>query len=123
MIRQELRRILTSMDPAADSALSNTAGAGADGRGRDSLSLSARLKVAGSEVEATVRVRNLSSGGLMAELPEPVTPDSVVQIELGGLGWISGRVAWQVEGRAGIAFDKPIDPQLARKPVPLGNAD
>ncbi|OWK32968.1 PilZ domain protein [Sphingomonas mucosissima] len=111
------------MDPAADSALSNTAGAGADGRGRDSLSLSARLKVAGSEVEATVRVRNLSSGGLMAELPEPVTPDSVVQIELGGLGWISGRVAWQVEGRAGIAFDKPIDPQLARKPVPLGNAD
>lgn len=111
------------MDSAADSVFSNTAGAAGDGRGRDSLFLLARLKVAGSQAEATVRVRNLSSGGLMAELAEPVSPDSVVQIELRGIGWVSGRVAWQVEGRAGIAFDKPIDPQLARKPVGLRNPD
>ena len=106
------------MDSAAGVFLDNTA-AGGDDRGRDSLFLLARLNVAGVDGETTVRVRNLSSGGLMAELPEPVAPDSVIQIELGALGWLAGRVAWQTEGRAGIAFDTPIDPQLIRKPMGL----
>lgn len=110
------------MDSAADSVFSNSGVAGSDGRGRDSLFLLARIKLPGSDAETSVRVRNLSSGGLMAELPEPVAPDSTVQIELRGLGWLVGRVAWQTEGRAGIAFDRPIDPQLARKPVGAGKA-
>ncbi len=97
----------------------------ADGepRGRDSLFLHARLKVDGWREERQVRVRNLSAGGLMAELPEPVEPDSAIEIELRGLGWLTGRVAWQTEGRAGIAFDRTIDPQLARKPVGHGKDD
>ena len=86
-------------------------------RGRDSLFLMARLRVDGIDEEVSVRVRNLSPGGLMAELPLPIAPDSAIQVEVRGIGWVKGRVAWQTEGRAGIAFDREIDPQRARKPV------
>jgi len=83
-------------------------------RGRDSLFLMAQLRV-GDGVPVEVRVRNLSAGGLMVELPFPVTPEGNVEVEVRGLGWIPGRIAWQTEGRAGVAFDREIDPQRARK--------
>ena len=87
-------------------------------RGRDSLMLSAQLRIVSRGGAAVpVRVRNLSAGGLMAELPDPVPNDSAVEVEVRGIGWVSGRIAWQTEGRAGIAFDRDIDPQLARRPV------
>lgn len=87
-------------------------------RGRDSLFLSARLRFVGFPEAMTVRVRNLSPGGLMAELPDPLpTPDQPIEVEVRGIGWIPGRIAWQTEGRIGIAFDRDIDPQRARKPV------
>jgi hypothetical protein len=111
------------MDSAAASVFLDAAPAAGGDRGRDSLFLLARLRIAGSPDELSVRVRNLSTGGLMAELPEPVPPDAAVQIELRGLGWQSGRVAWQTEGRAGIAFDRPIDPQRARKPIGTRTAE
>jgi hypothetical protein len=40
-----------------------------------------------------------------------------VEVEVRGVGWVSGRIAWATDGRVGIAFDTPIDPLLARKPV------
>jgi hypothetical protein len=83
-------------------------------RGRDSLFLMAQLRIGGG-APVEVRVRNLSAGGLMVELPYPVTPEGNVEIEVRGLGWIAGRIAWQIEGRAGVAFDREIDPQRARK--------
>ena len=86
-------------------------------RGRDSLLLAARLRVKGSSQAKAIRVRNLSSGGLMAELPEPLPVDVAVEVDLRGIGWVAGRIAWQTEGRAGIAFDREIDPQRARKAV------
>ena len=89
----------------------------ARGRGRDSLFLMAKFRRVGDKDHVAVRVRNLSEGGLMAELPEPVEPDAAVEVEVRGIGWIAGRIAWHAEGRTGIAFDRLIDPQLARKPV------
>lgn len=86
---------------------------------RDSLLLSAQLRIDG-EPEATVRVRNLSSGGLMAEYPQPLERGTPVEIEVRGVGWVSGRIAWAAEGRVGIAFDHAIDPRAARKPVGTG---
>ncbi|WBH16039.1 PilZ domain-containing protein [Sphingomonas radiodurans] len=105
------------MDSARASVFLDAAPAEGGERGRDSMFLLATLKVEGRREALQVRVRNLSTGGLMAELPEPVSPDSPVEIELRGIGSVTGRVAWQTEGRAGIAFDRPIDPQRARKPV------
>ncbi len=86
-------------------------------RDRDSLLLLANLRRVGETISVPVRVRNLSPGGLMAELDEPLDPDMPIEIEVRGIGWITGRVAWHTEGRTGIAFDRLIDPQRARKPV------
>jgi hypothetical protein len=84
---------------------------------RDSLFLAARFRVKGDKTIAQVRIRNLSAGGLMAELPNGIEPDTEVEVEVRGIGWISGRIAWTAVGRAGVAFDTPVDPKKARKPV------
>lgn len=88
---------------------------------RDSLFLVAKLTVTGLPAEQ-VRVRNLSAGGLMAEYPSPIEPGTTVLIDLRGIGEIRGRIAWATDGRIGIAFDNPIDPLKARKPVGTRNS-
>ncbi|MEO9129929.1 MAG: PilZ domain-containing protein [Sphingomonas sp.] len=88
--------------------------------GRDSLFLMADFRVNGSSDVTQVRVRNLSAGGLMAELPNGLELDLQVEFDVRGIGWIPGRVAWSAAGRVGIAFDRQIDPMLARKPVGHG---
>ena len=83
---------------------------------RDSLMLTALFRIA-ERPEVQVRVRNLSSGGLMAEVSSPIPSGTSVEVEVRGVGWIGGRIAWCAEGRVGVAFDREIDPLLARKPV------
>lgn len=94
--------------------------ANARSRQRDSLFLSANLQLAGETDSHEVRVRNLSTGGLMAELGRIVAPGTGVTLVMRNLGELSGTVAWCTRGRIGIALDQPIDPQRARKPVGLG---
>lgn len=99
-------------------SISSSDEAGARGpRGRDSLLLMANLRRPGDSRVIPVRVRNLSAGGLMAEITDMIDTDAPIEIEVRGIGWIAGRIAWHTEGRAGIAFDRQIDPQRARKPV------
>lgn len=86
---------------------------------RDSLMLAAQFRVDGRP-EQQVRVRNLSPGGLMAEYAQRLERDTPVEIEVRGVGWVSGRIAWSTDGRVGVAFDHEIDPKLARKPVGKG---
>ncbi len=92
-----------------------------DNRGRGELHMSARMRVSDEDAGFLVRVRNVSAGGLMAELPHPLRPDSVVQVKLNGIGWVVGRVVWQTEGRTGVAFDQPID--VARVKEASGTPD
>lgn len=86
---------------------------------RDSLMLAAQFRV-GETDPVTVRVRNLSAGGLMAEYMIALATGTRVSIDVRGVGWVPGRVAWAAENRIGIAFDAPIDPMRARKPVGKG---
>lgn len=86
---------------------------------RDSLMLSANFRIAG-QADENVRVRNLSSGGMMAEYTAPIARGTIVQVEVRGVGWVSGKIAWATDGRVGVAFDTDIDPMLARKPVGKG---
>ncbi|NML04773.1 PilZ domain-containing protein [Sphingomonas sp. G-3-2-10] len=86
---------------------------------RDSLMLTAQFRIVGKP-DATVRVRNLSSGGMMAEYAEPIAVGTLLDVEVRGVGWIGGRIAWAAEGRVGVAFDREIDPMAARKPVGKG---
>lgn len=85
---------------------------------RDSLLLTATLRTEAGA--SNVRVRNLSAGGLMAEYGIALSQGTPVEIDVRGIGWVSGKVAWATDGRLGIAFDSPIDPKLARKPVGMG---
>jgi hypothetical protein len=86
-------------------------------KARDSLFLVAVLHIADRPGTTEVRVRNLSSGGLMAEYAHPVDIGTLVKVEMRGVGTVSGDVAWTAAGRIGISFDTPIDPMQARKPV------
>ena len=87
---------------------------------RDSLFLMADFRVAGSPDVTQVRVRNLSAGGLMAEIANGLELGLQVEFDVRGIGWVPGKVAWSAAGRVGIAFDRVIDPMLARKPVGNG---
>lgn len=98
-------------DPASVGA------SGQRGRGRDSLFLVAQVTMPGERNEQTVRVRNLSAGGLMIETDRAMAVGAVLILGLRGIGEVTGRVAWCAEGRVGIALDSPIDPKRARKPV------
>lgn len=90
---------------------------------RDSLFLMALIRVDGdaSGQEYRVKVRNLSSGGMMAEGEAKVVRGALVKVELRNIGWVEGSVAWKQDSRFGIAFVKEIDPKLARAHVEIGN--
>lgn len=93
---------------------------GMGARSRDSLFLMARLRTPSLRETFSVRIRNLSPGGLMADFAAPLDRDTPIEVEVRGIGWVAGRVAWCAEGRTGVAFQTPIDPQKARKPVGAG---
>jgi hypothetical protein len=89
-------------------------------RGRDSLFLTASLWLGNDDTPREVRIRNLSAGGMMAELSVVVPAGMTVRLDVRGIGDVSGRVAWCTAGRIGIALDQQIDPKRARKPVTGG---
>ena len=84
---------------------------------RDSLFVMAGLRLAGREREHRVKVRNLSTGGLMAEGDIRVAIGTPVEIEVRNIGWVAGHVAWVQDTRFGIAFAEPIDVNAARAPA------
>ncbi len=84
---------------------------------RDSLFLSTEVTVQGALKPVTVRVRNLSPGGMMIDGNAIFHEGAVVSAELRGIGSVSGKIAWILEERAGVSFDEEIDPKEARAPV------
>ncbi len=106
-------------NPVQDSSADD--GAHKRNQNRDSLFLVAQFRPSAQrDVVRQVRIRNLSAGGLMAEIADPIAQGAAVEFDVRGIGWVPGRVAWSVAGRIGVAFDHPIDPVLARKPVTGG---
>lgn len=59
--------------------------------------------------ETLCRIRNLSSGGLMAETHVPLAVGDLVQIELKVGDRLPGTVRWTHAGRMGVAFDAPVE--------------
>ncbi len=93
------------------------------GMNRDSLLLKAVIRFSTTREERTVRIRNLSAGGLMAEVPTGLMRGERVEINLHSIGWVSGHIAWVTDGRVGIAFDHPINPKDARKPIGVSDLE
>jgi hypothetical protein len=83
---------------------------------RDSMFLLATMRRPGGP-EVQVKVRNLSSGGMMVECPASFTRGEEVESDLRGIGAVGGKIAWTTGTRLGVSFDRAIDPALARKPV------
>ncbi|MEN7537565.1 PilZ domain-containing protein [Aurantiacibacter flavus] len=84
---------------------------------RDSLFLLAQVRVDGVDHPNKVKVRNLSTGGMMAEGDVDVGRGSPVEVELRNIGWVKGSVAWRQDNRFGIAFLDEIDPKQVREPL------
>ena len=85
---------------------------------RDSLFMQANLVWPGQTAPLVVRVRNLSAGGMLAEAPvRGIAQGATIEIELRNVGFVPGRIVWVGEGKFGIAFDHPVDPQAVRRQV------
>ncbi len=90
---------------------------------RDSLFLSAMVRRLSDQSERTVRVRNLSPGGMMADCAETFVRGEAVTITLRGIGEVTGLIIWRSIDKIGVAFDDQIDPKRARKPVGLAESN
>ncbi len=65
------------------------------------------------------RIKNISAGGIAAELTTPIEADASVMIEFNQDQRIPGTVVWVRDGSAGIKFDAEVDLRqllAARKP-------
>ena len=84
---------------------------------RDSLFVMADLRLDGSDEEHRIKVRNLSSGGMMGEGPVRVKRGASLEVHIRNIGWVEGSIAWVQDDRFGIAFNDEIDPKVARAPA------
>jgi len=71
--------------------------------------------VLGGVALESVRVRNLSPSGMMAETSILFVVGTQVRVELRGIDPLTGRVVWVTDGRMGIAFDAEVDPRRVRR--------
>lgn len=84
---------------------------------RDSFFLIAELTFESDLPETRVKVRNLSARGMMVESELWVKRGTRVEATLHNIGQVTGTVVWVRTPRLGIAFEKEIDPKLARREV------
>lgn len=88
---------------------------------RESMLLMASMQLLNDDTASmTLRVRNLSAGGLMAECDRMLAKGERVAVDLRNIGTVEGVVAWAMPGRIGIMFDRAIDPRATRRPVGTG---
>jgi hypothetical protein len=90
---------------------------------RDSLFVMADLRLDESQETFRIKMRNLSSGGMMGEGSVRVHRGCIVWVEIRNIGWVEGSIAWVQDNRFGVAFREEIDPKLARPPISKGVSD
>jgi hypothetical protein len=98
----------------------NAASRGLRSESRDSLFILADLSVLGGVGVESVRIRNLSPSGLLAEAATTYAIGTIVMLSFKTMSPVQGRVVWVLDGRMGIKLDEEIDPLLAR--LPIGHA-
>jgi PilZ domain len=80
---------------------------------RYSVYLRGLIGRAGCRNRMPLTVRNISAHGLKGECAYPPRPDDEIEVELPGIGAITGHVRWGDGIGIGVVFDGPIDPTLA----------
>lgn len=81
---------------------------------RESIFLTAMLNFDVLADPVSVRIRNISSGGMLVDCDLAVGPGDRFTGEVKNVGKISGRVAWRTDNRMGVEFDGQVDPKRAR---------
>jgi hypothetical protein len=89
---------------------------------RNSLFLTAPCKVLGQGVEMTVKLRNISPEGLMAEGPYTPACGAQVELDLRNIGKVEGSVVWVQDNRFGITFAHEIDAERVKHVPPPSEA-
>ncbi len=84
---------------------------------RESIFFGASVLFKTTGEELPVRVRNISPGGMMIDCTLSAVIGDEIVADIKNVGKVSGRVAWAVASRMGIAFDREIDPGRARLKV------
>lgn len=84
---------------------------------RDSLFLVADLRLEEDGAPYSVKLRNISDSGVMAEGPMRISRGCTVWVELCNIGRVAGTVAWAAGNRCGIAFAEPVESEKVRFPV------
>lgn len=106
-----------AMESKGPASLDEEVAALSRGADRDSLFMQAGLTIPDSGETASVRVRNLSSGGMLAEGAAQVQQGAAVIVELRNIGPVAGHVVWVGDGKFGIAFDRQINPHSVRRQI------
>lgn len=65
------------------------------------------------------KVRDLSQGGVLIDQAGNLRQGATVLVTVGALASVGATVAWTRDGRAGLAFAHPINPDLARARVAI----
>ena len=73
------------------------------------VNLAARLREPGATI-VDAEVRDLSTGGFMAETSLALEPGAIVWLKLPGLEPQNSRVAWAEDGKLGCQFATPLHP-------------
>ncbi len=84
---------------------------------RESIFFGATITFASTNETLAVRVRNISSGGMMVDCTIGGAIGDFVIADIKNVGKVKGRIAWAVPPRMGIAFDHNINASLARVKV------
>ena len=77
---------------------------------RYAVVLSAQITPESEDTPISVRVCNISAGGLMAIVPPHVALRGQVSIMIRHVGKLIGRIVWAQKDRFGVRFDAEIDP-------------
>ena len=77
---------------------------------RYAVVLSAQVTPESENTPISVRVCNISAGGLMAIVPPHVALRGQVSIMIRHVGKLIGRIVWAQKDRIGVRFDAEIDP-------------
>src|SRR4051812_27668394 len=85
-------------------------------RCRHNVLLMVDLQLAGWP-EQRVRVRDISAGGLKVMAAVKPAIGTLVRVDLPGLGWIGGAVAWANDSAFGVRFAHAFDAAAARQRV------
>jgi hypothetical protein len=84
---------------------------------RESIFILCDIGRADGRLAAQVRVRNVSSTGMMAETNVAFAVDELIIVAFRGHEPIYGTVSWARQRQIGIAFHIPVDPKTLRRQV------